>query len=653
MESSTTSDTQFNKSGHPLKSGSSLLTRMMTMSESESFDDEDYVFSEANRTQSSASTYSRGSVTSGCEMMSDGHVSPYHSPPSQPMAAKSLAFPSKATIDPSVEKHDFICDAPASAAVKQPAPSKRCISFACGAEDVPHAREGAQAPRSEKNQEPAKRACALKFLCPTRPSRDINAPKQRTRLASPPPPAKSEAAPPAKPKAHRGSDATVQNGSPATVRKVPVSLRKHRDSASSDISRTEATRFHEFASSDEQKDDWTQESSCFQRRLTIDDTLAIENDLRKLAREVEDEDEDDEEDEEEEEEVDEEEDEEEDDKVSVGSSGYESDTGFHSDDEQASDNENGESDDEWWAPGRSAAGEHAEHIRPSMQRRDSVSTTASDAPFPGINAKGKRRTRPVDVQRPPELPDSTDFVCGTLDEDKPLEQAYLNHLVQRRAAKHRVVPQDIDPTFPTSDPEMSDENEDDDEGDHQLFLHGQMDLNEEEAHEPPSLVPRKRSPTGSPKRLRSPPPAKRVSIHRSPPPPTNRRARSPAPAMFERLRISSSVPRDHHLKSQGPRDIAKPPLLEMDEEEDNENTPRVNRGAIAIVMGLERRRDRRRERLYDRHCRAKAKGGRDKPVAKGRGAERMRDLGVGLNAYRGRKAVVPETAEGDKQILSY
>jgi hypothetical protein len=91
----------------------------------------------------------------------------------------------------------------------------------------------------------------------------------------------------------------------------------------------------------------------------------------------------------------------------------------------------------------------------------------------------------------------------------------------------------------------------------------------------------------------------------------------------------------------------------MDEEEDNENTPRVNRGAIAIVMGLERRRDRRRERLYDRHCRAKAKGGRDKPVAKGRGAERMRDLGVGLNAYRRRKAVVPETAEGDKQILSY
>jgi hypothetical protein len=380
--------------------------------------------------------------------------------------------------------------------------------------------------------------------------------------------------------------------------------------------------------------------------LTIDDTLAVENDLRKLAREVEDEEEEDEDDEEEEEE-----DDEQDDKVSVGSSGYESDTGFPSDDEQGSDDENAGSDDEWWAPGRSAAGEHVEHIRPSLHRRDSASTTASDAPFPGINAKGNRRTRPVDVQRPPELPDSTDFVCGTLDEDRPLEQAYLNHLVQQRAAKHRVVPQDIDPTFPTSDPEMSDENGDDDEDDHPIFLHGQMELNEDEAHEPPSLIPRKRSPTGSPKRLRSPPPAKKVSIHRSPPPPTNRRVRSPAPVLFERLRISSSVPRDHHLKSQGPRDIATPALMEMDEE-DNENTPRVNRGAIAIVMGLERRKNRRRERLYDKHCRAKAKNEK-KPVAKGRGAERMRDLGVNLNAYRGRKAVVPETTGGDKQILSY
>jgi hypothetical protein len=421
---------------------------------------------------------------------------------------------------------------------------------------------------------------------------------------------------------------------------VPVSLRKHRDSASSDISRTEATRFHEFASSEEEQDDWTQESTCFRRRLTVDDTLAIENDLRKLAREVEDEaGSEDEEDE----------DQDDDDKASVGSSGYESDTGFHSDDEQGSDDENSGSDYEWWAPGASATGEHAEHIRPSILRRDSASTTASDAPYPGIAARSKRRTRPVDVQRPPELPDSTDFVCGTLDEDKPLEQAYLNRLVQQRAAKHRVVPQDIDPTFPTSDPEMS-ENEDDDD-DHTIFLHGQMDLNEDDGHVPPSLIPRKRSPTGSPKRLRSPPPAKRVSIHRSPPPPANRRARSPAPALFERLRISSSVPRDHHLKSQGPRDIATPALMEMDEE-DNENTPRVNRGAIAIVMGLERRKNRRRERLYDKHCRAKAKNEK-KPVAKGRGAERMRDLGVNLNAYRGRKAVVLETTEGDKQILSY
>ncbi len=65
----------------------------------------------------------------------------------------------------------------------------------------------------------------------------------------------------------------------------------------------------------------------------------------------------------------------------------------------------------------------------------------------------------------PELPDSTDFVCGTLDEDKPLERAYMIHMENRRAKKHKVVPQDFDPTFPTSDPELDEEDEEDEDDD--------------------------------------------------------------------------------------------------------------------------------------------------------------------------------------------
>src|SRR5690606_38434450 len=44
--------------------------------------------------------------------------------------------------------------------------------------------------------------------------------------------------------------------------------------------------------------------------------------------------------------------------------------------------------------------------------------------------------------RSPELPDSTDFVCGTFDEDKALEEAYLSCLVERKRSKHQPTPQD-------------------------------------------------------------------------------------------------------------------------------------------------------------------------------------------------------------------
>jgi hypothetical protein len=474
----------------------------------------------------------------------------------------------------------------------------------------------------------------------------------------------------------------VRDGSsPKAVRKSPSTLRARRDSQDSDATRSEATRFHEFASSEEEADDWIQESTCYSRPLTVDDTLSIELKLRKIGREVEEEEaEEDEEGEEvdegaiddEDSDEDDEEDEDEDDvlKQSVVSSGFDSDDGFQTDDEQGfahSDDESEGSEYDWWAP-RRTTGEQVEHIRPKPRRSDSESSTESfkgAEVFPGLQP-GKRirykGSRPLDVQQPPELPDSTDFVCGTLDEDKPLEQAYMSALELRRAGKHKAVPQDIDPTFPTSDPELDDDDDEVDEvsehdsimdSDHPIFLHGHMEPHVDDERRPRGLIPKKRSPLHSPKRLRSPPPAKRISIHRSPPP-MNRRAhsprriRSPAPFAFGRGRLSSSVPRNDRFKTRNRFHLPDEAVAE-----DTENTPRFlpERRAIDIVKGLEKKRERRHEKLLERHCR---KGGKakEKKHQPGKGAERMREMGLELNAYRGRKPVAPQGSE-EVHMLSY
>lgn len=98
----------------------------------------------------------------------------------------------------------------------------------------------------------------------------------------------------------------------------------------------------------------------------------------------------------------------------------------------------------------------------------------------------------------------------------------------------------------------------------------------------------------------------------------------------------------------------------MGDDDDDDNTPRFNRGAIDIVMGLNMKRRRRREKLVERQTRLKAKEQKarlQKPLARGKGVEKMRDLGLGLNAYRGKKTTAPVTpVEGEVDsvhMLSY
>jgi hypothetical protein len=601
---------------------------------------------------------------------------------------------------------------PSEKAVEANLGRKRCITFACGRKEAPKPVPTPEVVKpetlSQQAPEPSKRVCTIKFACPSKVSTEgpSKANKSHTvRAASPAPISiKVNASPKASPKAYRDSDSTVRNPSPVSIRKKPAVDRVRRLSANSDLARCEAFRFHEFASSEEEVDEWTQESTCHRSRLTISDTLKIENGLRQLGEEAEEEalvdEEEDDEDLDDVEDDDAEDDDDEDGVLGGDGTAYGdvSDDGFKTDNEAGfadSDNESDAgSDCDWWTPGAGALStaatsiEHLEHIRPTVRRSVSDSSLGSTDSGEGFKMPSKplkrRKSRPVGIRAPsPELPDSTDFVCGTLDEDRPLEAAYMTCLERRRAAKHRMTPQDIDPTFPTSDPEMDEEDEDDaldyapSESDY-LMLHGQMDpVDSELRGRSKNTATKKRSPLQSPKRLRSPPPAKRT-VHRSPPPrkvfgQSPRRLRSPAPC---RLRSPPPTRHGSHMMSpERPEYFVKfsgalgerPPLTtssslprtpitahpsEYDDEETCSELP--VRRAIDIKIGLEKKRQRRKEQLYKNKHR---KGCKDKRPPPGKGCERMREMGLGLAAHKGKSThnafgMQPTPDQRDMHVLS-
>ncbi|KAF2876872.1 hypothetical protein BDV95DRAFT_131961 [Massariosphaeria phaeospora] len=579
---------------------------------------------------------------------------------------------------------------------------KRCITFACGRKDtpkpVPESVNPAPSPQPNETKEPPKRVCTIKFACPTKVSADapskINKPRQG-RAASPAPLAQHLRSSPKLPlKAHRDSDSTVRNPSPVSVRKQPAVDRSRRLSTNSDLARCEAFRFHEFASSEEEVEEWTQESTCHQSRLTIKDTLKIENSLRQLGEEAEEEALDDEEDELEEDEDDDANQDDADEDGDGSDADVSSDEGFQTDNEEgfadSDDESDAGSDCNWWTPGgRSTAAtsiEHLDLLRPSALRTMSESSMGSlnSGDRIQIPHRPMKRTksRPVNIRVPsPELPDSTDFVCGTLDEDRPLEDAYLNCLERRRAAKHKATPQDIDPTFPTSDPEMEEEDEDDEsehvasESDQHVMVHGQMDPIDSELRGRRTTVTTKRSPMQSPRRLRSPPPKR--TVLRSPPPrktfgTSPKRVRSPAPARLRsppptrrRSHILLSKRADMSIQFTGLRErpvlttsssLPRTPILTHPPDYDDEDTccELPIRRAIDIKIGLEKKRQRRKEQLYKKMHR---KGGKpEKRPPRGKGAERMREMGLGL-AAKGKQTgfgfgMPPTPDQADMHVLS-
>jgi len=103
----------------------------------------------------------------------------------------------------------------------------------------------------------------------------------------------------------------------------------------------------------------------------------------------------------------------------------------------------------------------------------------------------------------------------------------------------------------------------------------------------------------------------------------------------------------------------------MSDTDDNGNTEEQNqnadalptRGPIDIVKGLEKKRQLRREKLLEKHCRLREQGKlkeKNGKCQKGKGAERMREVGLECAALKGhRRMIWKDEVGGAQHILSY
>ncbi|KAI9166599.1 hypothetical protein HJFPF1_02711 [Paramyrothecium foliicola] len=639
----------------------SLLTKaIMGQSDDETYDGHHDSFTDDRRRRSMASNIS---VASTADLTSDtGLTSPARtntpSPPLPEMAV--LRFGEDTLLKP----RDV------STARLPEAPRKRCIQFACNAKPIPQERSVPMV-KTPSAQEATRKPC-IKFACPARPASTQNTPP----TSHPVPPVALDLTPQARVQPTRTSALMVPG--PPSPRQAGFRRLQGRGSAprpkflrasSVDLAR-DGSQFHEFAREMVREDDWIRHDTSVPRtKLTINDTLVKENHIRRLATEAEEEAELEEEDEEaafddedeldedaldeDEEEYDDDDDEEDEDEED-GADGYSTDeeTGFADSDDEEDDDENMI----LWTPVQHRVSQPTSTLsskirRPSLheQHSDSSTSTASARVRPTRRERAQRNSIAAEAV---DLPDSTDFVCGTLDEDRPLEEAYLSCLAARRNEKLRIIPQDIDPSFPASDPENEEEEElynpvhhsSDDE---ETWMQGKM---EDLDHEQGRARRKKRNDGASPKRYHSPPPRR---LH-SPAP--KARCRSPKP-LFEHgspRRVRSPAPKGMttpvgsprhgtnvkfqlagrpglvHTKSL-PRPAALFPHIRHGRYPKNSHHHADGhvRGAIDIVKGLEKKRQRRKEKFHQKYCDRARRGQipERKPLP-GRGAERMKELGL-------------------------
>ena len=654
--------------------GESLLTRALKSNSPElSPSDHNTPLTPADHSLPYRSYPHNGGLQSG-ELTSDGGLPSLSNSPSPPassrLAGLHLSNPQKPTT----------ADTSESNVPPNPAP-RRCVTFAGAAQTKKPQQAPPASNKSDSEKPPTpetpKRKTTISFACPTRESdtqrersprrrsslksRPCGSPAPTTRRSSltqptptstrsskdpesattPPPPPQPKAAPP-----------TITAPQPKERRGIPTS-------GLGSFEASEETRFHEFASSVEEDPDWVLKEPAHPHKITLNDCLEKEFAIRKLGEEAEEEAEDDEDDDDEY--ID-------DETVHYFSS---DDEGNESDNEagfaDSDDSDNG-SDSGLWAPVVTATPTR----NPGLLRPNTTSHRGSYTSAESANeSKSKRvslmppqrhdgpHTKPIKM-RPgtPNLPDSTDFVCGTLDEDRPLEAAYKACMEQRRLLKQIPIPQDIDPSFPTSDLDdendksggLSDDEEEelvhDDDNNRGRSARGSEQSSphrpQKRLHSPPPKrlhSPPPKASRSSPKRLRSPAPRRKG---RSPPPPTSFGVQSSIGDSVQHdqigFNISGLVQRPTGItRTKSLPRTPNPFFFGLDRSMRLEESPARDqsrsreghtRGPVDIVEGLERKRQKRKEKFWRQHCRKAAKEEKERRPIPGKGAERMRELGL-------------------------
>lgn len=670
----------------------SMLTRALMASTSDEHETQHI----PTRGLSTVSSHSTASMTSTAELTSDGNLTspPQSTTPSPtfpathyqlPIAKGSMLLPSKVVIAPQTQDDKPVVAEVGEAAIEKTLGRKRCIMFACGNKEPEKPKHVEPKPDKEEVAAPVKRKCMISFACPSRVSSQKRAEVDKQDDLAPP----------------RRESPPLSRLSTEALPATGEEKEAIKSSSDTPLSPMSKQTFHEFGSSTDEPDAWVDQPTEHKHKLTLSDCMKKENAIRQLGKEAEEEAEDEEEAEQELENEVEDEAAAEDD---FAPSDESSDAGNESDDEGgfAESDEESDAGSEYlfWAPATTTAATSTENINIShfsSRQRSTASSPESTPPSSHWAAHGARmtssrqRASKLAMMRPatPELPDSTDFVCGTLDEDRPLEQAYISCREQRKREKHFPIPQDIDPSFPTTDPEDNDDVDDDEETDDHLWFKDQLNGFEED-----NGRGRRKASTVKGTPIMSPPtqtkivrpiavrpafgrsPAPKYIAHRSPPPkqrmgrspPPNRplfghlpsRLRSPAPGKrlnsprgspetrqattvglnFQRLAQrpnmgrTSSLPRtpnpffrNYDSKAQTST-VTSGPVSPGGGSDVPTHSEMHVRGPIDIMTGIEKKRQKRKEKFWRQHCRKAAKEQAERRPVPGRGAERMKELGL-------------------------
>jgi hypothetical protein len=456
-----------------------------------------------------------------------------------------------------------------------PAPVRRLgIKFSLEQKPPQHTESGPSTPRLPSSRKPC-----IRFACP-----DSTTTEKELEI----------------PTVHKRSDSqsTITAASPA-IRFVTSTHSIPQKKAECNLG-----RFYEFASSCSEDESWMDLSLEKKGLMKVDDIMKKERDVQKLSRECSDEF-DDEEQEENDDEIDEDEDE--DDNDNEEDEDDDDDEDEDEDEDEFSgnetDNEDGFASDS--DGDNSFFGSYAppttffNNIGHVFRRRLSNDSDASGI-APEMSNFSKT-TITSDLEQA-DLPDSTDFVCGTLDEDKPLEEAFKNRLEEAKKAEQGIYY--IDPDFPASDNDDEDNDDDEEDEDDDRLPAGRMSRSN-------SPAPRGRAIEQiAPRRFHSPPPKAmgRITRHMSPPPPKRRNSHD--------IHKTKSLPRTSSMYK------AKKTRSKTDSAASSLRTEAVAivrpRGAMDIVEGMKRRKERRKARFQRK----------EDGIAPGEGVEKMRQLGL-------------------------